>query len=400
MSWSPQQAAALDMVAEFLRDPSRQTFYMAGYAGTGKTTLAKHIAQQSNGRTVFCAFTGKAAHVMRRSGCPDASTIHSLIYHTHEKSKNRLHELRDQLTKLEAAENKDADLITQVKRQIEKERERLKQPAFRLNDESPITGAGLIVADEVSMLDERMARDLLSFGIKTIVLGDPAQLPPVKGSGYFTNREPDVMLTEVHRQAKDNPIIAMATEVREGRTLEVGTYGDSRVLADPSTEEKTSITLSADQLLVGRNATRQRSNKWFRLQNGRMDPLPLEGDKVVCLRNDHEVGLLNGGLWSVEYRVSVTEAEVAMTLVSEDDPGTKVDVNAHAAPFLGQEQAMDWRERLQAQEFDYGYAMTVHKAQGSQWRHVAIVDEWTWSGRQAWLYTALTRAQDKVTVFR
>ena len=57
------------------------------------------------------------------------------------------------------------------------------------------------------MVDEDLGRDLLSFGKPVLVLGDPAQLPPVKGGGFFTEAEPDVMLTEVHRQAADNPII-------------------------------------------------------------------------------------------------------------------------------------------------------------------------------------------------
>ena len=98
---------------------------------------------------------------------------------------------------------------------MEAERKRLAQPAFTLNQFSPVKDAGLVVIDECSMVDDRMGQDLLSFGTKVLVLGDPAQLPPVRGSGFFTDTEtPDVMLTEIHRQAKDNPIIAMATKVR------------------------------------------------------------------------------------------------------------------------------------------------------------------------------------------
>ena len=64
-----------------------------------------------------------------------------------------------------------------------------------------------------------------------LVLGDPFQLPPVQGSGFFTNAEPDVMLTEIHRQARDNPIIRLSLDIREGEYLERGIYGESRVIA-------------------------------------------------------------------------------------------------------------------------------------------------------------------------
>ena len=83
--FTPHQDAALKAVAAWLkaRPGSRgtpQVFRLFGYAGTGKTTLARHLAEGVDGRVVFGAFTGKAALVMRRKGCADASTIHSMIY--------------------------------------------------------------------------------------------------------------------------------------------------------------------------------------------------------------------------------------------------------------------------------------------------------------------------------
>src|SRR5689334_16182935 len=80
MQWSPKQDAALRSVADWLKGGDRQVFRLFGYAGTGKTTLARHIAENADGDVVFAAFTGKAAHVMRGKGCTGASTIHSLIY--------------------------------------------------------------------------------------------------------------------------------------------------------------------------------------------------------------------------------------------------------------------------------------------------------------------------------
>ncbi|MEO8669294.1 MAG: AAA family ATPase, partial [Bauldia sp.] len=169
MLWSPKQDDALRAVSSWLKSGGTQVFRLFGYAGTGKTTLARHIAEDAGGDVCFAAFTGKAAHVMRRKGCTGAGTIHSLIYRMR-------------------GEDEDG-------------------PTFVLNDDSAAGKAALIVIDECSMVDADIGRDLLSFGAPVLVLGDPAQLPPIAGGGFFTESEPDSMLTEVHRQAADDPII-------------------------------------------------------------------------------------------------------------------------------------------------------------------------------------------------
>ena len=171
-------------VSNWLKDKNGpQVFRLFGWAGTGKSTLARYLAEGVRG-VKYAAFTGKAALVMRKKGCRGASTIHSLIY----------------------------TLVS------EKEGE----PRFALDPESEAASADLIVIDEVSMVDEALATDLLSFGTKVLVLGDPFQLPPVQGAGFFTMAEPDIMLTEIHRQARDNPIIRMSVDIREGEYLENG----------------------------------------------------------------------------------------------------------------------------------------------------------------------------------
>ena len=164
-----------------LRQGEPQVFRLFGYAGVGKTTLARHIAEGARGETAFAAFTGKAALVMRSKGCAGATTIHALIYRASEGAEGA--------------------------------------PTFTLNADGPASRAGLIVIDECSMVDAELARDLLSFGKPILVLGDPFQLPPVKGGGYFTDGAPDVMLTQIHRQAHDNPIIRLSEVVRSGGEL-------------------------------------------------------------------------------------------------------------------------------------------------------------------------------------
>src|SRR6516162_8110157 len=196
-TFTPHQDSALKAVADWLKaKPGRNStppvFRLFGYAGTGKTTLARHIAESVDGEVKFAAFTGKAALVMRNKGCDNASTIHSLIYRARETG--------------------------------------VEQPSFELWDDAPASKARLIVIDECSMVDAEMGRDLLSFECPLLVLGDPAQLPPIQGGGFFTDAEPDAMLTEVHRQAQDDPIVRMSMDIREGQRLAPGDYGQSRVV--------------------------------------------------------------------------------------------------------------------------------------------------------------------------
>lgn len=391
MNWSPQQDRALKAVAAWLKDPDSQVFYLAGYAGTGKTTLAKHLAQGVDGRVLFGAYTGKAAHVLQQKGCP-AQTIHSLIYVPRGKNAERFRQLEVTLNKL-LADGSNLSAIRAVRQELEEEQSNLKRPAFTLNLESPVRAAKLVVIDECSMVDGQMGEDLLHFGVKVLVLGDPAQLPPVRGGGYFTNKQPDILLTEIHRQAADNPIIHLATDVREGRPLQAGTYGESRVTYQVDPED----ALSANQILVGMNRTRRGANRRLRQMLGHEGPIPCVGERLVCLRNNHELGLLNGSIWYTEEVHGDVDDLVAMNLRPEDEEWRQ-EVLAHCAIFAGQE--LDHWTRLSAEEFDYGYALTCHKSQGSQWNDVLILDESQVFRHNArrWLYTAITRAAEKVTV--
>ena len=365
VDWSPQQSAAVRDVSAWhraaLRGAGPQVFRLFGYAGTGKTTLARHLAAGVQGGACFAAFTGKAALMMRRNGCADASTIHSLIYQVVEQDDGSVRFVLD----------RDSDAAT----------------------------AGLIVIDECSMVDEDLGRDLMSFGRPILVLGDPAQLPPVKSAGFFTEAQPDVMLTEIHRQAAGNPIIQLATTVRTGGKVALGAYGHSRVI------ERGVLTgsevLAADQILVGKNVTRQSYNRRIRKLRDFHDPLPEVGDRLVCLKNDKPLGIFNGGLFKVTETLGTRDGKVKMIVASEDFPNrAPMEVNVRTEFFLGGVEELDWRDLKNGQQFDYGYALTTHKAQGSQWEQVIVYDE---SGVfrddwRRWLYTALTRASDRLTL--
>jgi exodeoxyribonuclease-5 len=396
MEWSPQQDRALRAVEAWLVRRSPQVFRLYGYAGTGKTTLARHFAEGVSGEVRFAAFTGKAAHVMRQKGCWDATTLHSLIYRPWEKSRERLRTLETRYAKTLADPRRDPATLVRLQADIAAEKTRLKAPAFELNPDSDLREAALLIIDECSMVGEDMGTDILSFGVPVLVLGDPAQLPPVFGAGYFTREAPDVMLTEIHRQAAENPIVAMATAVREGRALDFGTYGESRVLRC-SEFDREAIGPEV-QVLVGKNETRRRANVRRRKTLGFTSALPSSGDRLVCLRNNHDLGLLNGAIWTVAEAGEAREETIELRVRDED--GRDLFVEAHAAPFRGEEVPIHLGR--EAEEFDYGYALTVHKAQGSQWADVLIVDESTCFRQDArrWLYTGITRAAERVAVVR
>lgn len=360
-AWSPAQDLALKAVANWLAaSGAPQVFRLFGYAGAGKSTLARHLAAHVDGRVVFAAFTGKAALVMRSKGCENAGTIHSLIY-----------------------------------RATETETE---EPTFELNEDSEAARAKLIVIDECSMVDEELGRDLLSFGRKVLVLGDPAQLPPVKGGGFFTEGEPDVMLSEVHRQAADNPIIRLSMTIREGGALQPGDFGETRIV--PRKELDPTLVTGADQVLVGINKTRRAYNRRLRELRGFSGALPQSGEKLVCLRNNRKKGLLNGALFTVKSAGALRRGQVRMLVQPEDGEGGLRRVGVIPQFFEDLDGEIPYALRKGSDEFDYGYALTVHKAQGSQWNNVALFDE-SFAFREhraRWLYTGVTRAAQRLTL--
>lgn len=409
------QQAAETMIREWYLNTDDQVFVLSGYAGTGKTFLLKRVVEglglTPGKQAVFVAPTGKAASVLVKNGTP-ASTIHSLIY------------TRDD-------EDFDVDENGEI---VHKER------LSFIKREKIGSEIKLIVIDESSMVDNLILRDLLSFGVKCLFSGDQAQLPPVNGANILMEN-PDYVMTDIVRQAQDNPIIQLAQRARRGEYIDYGNYGDSAMVI-PKTflkpEERKRLFCRANQIIVGRNKTRETVNREMRAYYGIPSEkrMPQEGEKLICTLNnwsrfidrDKQFNLVNGiigycsnvkeqpdNLGSLDFqaefltdlapdlpfdRTIFTQGfyahnygDLAVKLVD----GTFVHESNTAV--LRRVKAM--REEAICR-FEYAYAVTCHKAQGSEFDFVIVFDESYVFGadRARWLYTAITRAKKKLLIIR
>jgi len=339
---SDDQATAFARVLEWLESPQR-FLSLGGYAGTGKTTLIKQLVRQMRGRAFVCAPTGKAAHVLRCKGVP-AQTLHSLIYRTKV--------VRDPFTGL-------------------------RKWKFVLTKER----FPFVIVDEASMLTTQLVNDLASVAERVLYVGDHGQLQPV-GDDPGIMHEPDIRLENIHRQAAGSPIIRFAQHVREGREPE--TFGDmARVQRGGSLD-----LADFDVSICGYNKTRVAGNAWVRRRRGFSGNLPQVGERVICLQNDAEIGVFNGQICTVRE----TSAKV---FTVEDDAGQLyVDVAFDPTQFNRIEKLIPV-EGLTL--WDFGYAVTAHKMQGSESPRVVVFEEIarSWSPMR-WRYTAATRASEEL----
>jgi exodeoxyribonuclease V len=364
-AWSPQQDHGLQKVRRWINTHDKDVFRLFGFAGTGKTELAREVGHDIKA-VRYCAYTGKAAHVLRQRGCTPTSTIHSLIYR--------------------ATFDPDSETWSYDRR-----------------ERGELGDLRLIIVDEASMVDNGLARDLLSYRIPILVIGDPAQLPPINGPGYFMAGEPDVMLTEIHRQAAENPILRLADRIRRGGQLPRAGYsanGGSLQIVNSQTEPG-----DFDVTLVGLNRTRRRQNRILRHHFGfarrsqrKLPPQPLE--MLVCLHNDYRVNapVFNGSLWQVDTVAPYDhDGNLPILQLTLQNEYSKTTVRVPEECFT--EGCFEFYRGLQ--QFDYGYCLTVHKAQGSEWGSVLLFNEANrlrGGDPKCWLYTGITRAREQLTI--
>lgn len=430
-----QQRKAAQMIVEWYNgqpDNGKQVFTIAGYAGTGKSTLVNHIIARLLGfnedKVAYATPTGKAATVLMRKGAKQATTIHRLIY----------------------------DPVVSESINVVNGKE-ISTKTVRFAKKRSIGDFKLIVLDEVSMVNDRIMADLLSYGIPILATGDPGQLPPVAASPQDLLLHPDVTLTEVVRQTSDNAILGIATKARMGEYIDQGIYNDGQVIViDRSLVTNRMLEdyiNGADQVICGRNATRARLNDYIRSIKG-FSGDPKDGEKIVCEENNYEVNLGDGyalvngmsgtvrsfrkaddeaGLATLEFRPDFL-GEYSEALIAESaafsnysyryDRGqtalVMADGSYHVTKPLRKkrmdESYLDWKAEFSKEfllkrqslgefrvnKFQFGYAISCHKSQGSEWDSVLLFDESRAFGQQApkWLYTGITRAAKKLVIIR
>ena len=398
------------------RRHDQQIFRLFGYAGTGKTTITAMAIEALGlepmtpgglGGVLFAAFTGKATMVMTRKGTP-AQTIHSLIYRVSEATPEEIARVTEELAALQrdlprmgVAERSFAEAqIAQLKLRLD----HIHEPQFVLNPQSDLRNADLLVLDEVSMVGKKMADDLLAFGKPILVLGDPGQLPPVSDEGFFTQAVPDVMLTEVHRQAADSPILQLATMARHGHDIPFGAFDDN-VWKMSRHDVTPAQLLRGGQVICGTNAMRRRLNMAMKRAAGFAADYPTgAGEKIICLRNRHDLGLITGMFLTLTEVQAHPNNDRAFRASVQTDDGTPVsgaqdfwrgEYDDHVC-FDRDRHRREWMACRGLIQSSWGYAITCHKAQGSQFPTVIVVDEGfghTAEERTRWLYTAITRAE-------
>lgn len=402
------QGRAVDKIQGWLKNDThdKQVFRLFGYAGTGKTTILRQVIGElglRDSEVCYAAFTGKASLVMQRHGLP-ATTIHSLIYKVSLSSDDRI-ESEEGILKQMIEDKKDKKLIREQKLKVS----RMKSPHFYPNEDSDAANAKLIVLDEVSMVDKQLGEDLLSFGTPILVVGDPGQLPPVsneKGEGFFMRQKPDVMLTQIHRQALDSPIIRLATMVREGQKIPEGKYGPG--VRKVPVIHKVGTYLKYDQIICGYHKTRYRLNNEIRQKLGFKGNFPTgEAEKIICQKNIYDLGLINGLFIVLKNTQEYTEDYIQADIYNEDGELLVGGAIIYRGDFLQHVKFKrdrienDYKARRGYVEATYGWVITCHKAQGSQWNNIMVVaDGWgrTPLQRRQWLYTAITRAESRLTI--
>jgi exodeoxyribonuclease-5 len=416
MKLTIDQEKALDAIGRWLKDEDQWLFYLGGYAGTGKTTLMHYFINSLPEPPVCLAPTGKAASVLqKRLEKAAVTTIHSALYNPVIPDISKLESLLNQLDNSRSV-MKDRMLSgegdintkphTDLLKAIAAEKERLANIKLKFQNKPciEIQEGDLVIVDESSMVTDRMLDDLSKLNAKILFVGDPGQLPPVGDKGYFTYTRPDAMLSQVMRQALDNPILALSMKIRNGEKIDKKLQNET-VERLPKAEYDVQRLTEFDQVLTGTNAMRRKVNRIIRKTRGHEGVMPQNGERLICLKNQYKFGMwLINGIQCVTTDEATTNDNLDW-VVSVLYEGELLDrLPYYAYPFRAnydfKAEQDPWPMRKHLAELDYGYAITVHKSQGSEWDNVCVVDDEMFiqdkEFRKRWLYTAVTRAKQKL----
>jgi len=454
MELSQQQGQCVKHITSLLKGTSAPPLVrIDGFAGTGKSTILPFILEDLGyepNHVAFVAPTGKAAKVMRTKlraqRYPNCitSTIHSSIYRAKPAPvarleadlaahKEKLAEITQEIH-LEYYSHDDAapklnlnehrEVVTQRKliERLEKELDNAYDEdklSFQINPDAAIQMAQLIVVDEFSMVGTRMADDLMSFGVPILAMGDPGQLPPVEDEDFLATFKPDFFLSEIHRQAADNPIIHLSKLAREGEDLPYGDYGNGVVVMDRRDYDYTDGFDNRPQFICGKNDTRWRITQMLRKDfgftpNEREVVGPRKGEPVIVKKNHKDYpNLVNGSDCIARADFNLEYGKASGLFSFEDDEGVRYDqrmvfqgkfeehFSRKAGKYTGA-KPVTYRAIKRDLVMDWNYVITAHSSQGSQWDNVVVIDESPVFRKDAnrWLYTAVTRAAESLIVLR
>lgn len=327
-------------------------------------------------KVAFCCYTGKATLVLKASLIEhgslckrdSVSTIHGLIYSPIEENQI--------IVGWEKKDDIEADLI---------------------------------VVDEASMLDQSIWLDLLSYRRPVVAVGDHGQLPPISGQ-FSLMSSPNLRLEKVHRQAESNPIIRVSLLAREQGLVPTGRFGGHVLKINRSSDDYASLIddllssyNSETLILCGYNHTRIALNNAIRQKLGFDTSLPQVNDRVICLRNNHKKQIFNGQLGTIQSIKNKDSDWYDSRILLDEGVAFEGAISRHQ---FNQPRGLNFTDRrgqtLRGDIFDFGYALTVHKAQGSQAKKVILfeerfakMDEPSW---RRWLYTGVTRAREELVL--
>jgi exodeoxyribonuclease-5 len=407
---------------------------LGGYAGTGKTSIIKYLVKALDAEVSYGTPTHKAARVLRGkleyAQKKRVNTFYSLVYIPDPKfvcdhSGKKVKEITRECTCGEAEDDcacakKFEPCGSCAECKVKQELNFLKRQYMKGHTE-------LLVVDESSMLSEDQVEDIRQFGVPILLVGDHGQLPPVKARMNPWIAKPDIVLTENHRQKNDTSgIVDIALWARDGNQLRKGVWGDGRAVVLGKDDDRMDLLMDAQRylekatlgvdlpaIICANNKTRAGINMRF---HGEGPPRP--GDRVVALRRcevdvvealdngnkpilsgDGERRLVhNGHTGTIRAITGKTTRTVNMVVELDDTNGKMVWVTRAETKQFGSPGVLGEHERgSNTRLWDYAYAMTCHKAQGSEWDDVIVLNE-AWSDKARWLYTAVTRAKKKLVV--
>lgn len=398
---TPGQVEALNALNAWHRG-HKQFFYLAGYAGTGKSTLmtSERVVDMLGGNVVYAAPTHKAAEVLReklrkKNIVAQVDTLHRLVY------RPPVEMLKCEDCPAQARPGHDLSGGTDDCRHPRIAHVPLFRDAKVYKHSHPLHNAEYVVVDEVSMMRRDIMDELLALPVRVIGVGDPFQLPPVEGSAFISRYAADAELNEVTRTALDDPILNLAMRIRTEELTDVPPEDPARTpIAELVVEHPDDI-----MFITGTNASRHFINVDQRRQRFGYGPsdLPRAGEPIVAKFNYPQYGVTNGApIFTLEEDARPCRDDSRFILVKVNGARRLAWRMGFTEPdSIARWRGMKPKDRQEAMQLHFAYALTAHASQGSEWP-IVVVTKPLRSGspldQARWLYTAVTRAQKKLIV--